>query len=363
MSVISHGSDLELIAQKYKLPKDSIINFAGNVNPYGLSSSVKSNLKHSLDCISQYPDPSYTELKANLSSYLTIPAHNILVGNGTTELISLAIKQQQAKKALILGPTYSEYKRELNLASCALDEYLLNHEDDFTLDLDDLFQTLDHGYDFLILCNPNNPTGKAFRKDVLHDLLKYCMKKQIFIMVDETYIEFSSNYKEIESITLTNEYHNLLVLRGFSKFFAAPGLRLGYGVCSNQNLIHNIMEQQNPWSINSIAEIAPKYLLTDHNYIQDTQELINSERTRIYKHFLNSKLFYCYQTESNFFLLKILADGYSSSSIFEECIKYGLFLRDCSSFFNGNGEFIRFCILKKEDNDKLLKVLTNLEQR
>ena len=110
-----HGSDLEKIEEYYGIPKEEIIQFAANVNPLGLSDSVKKEHAAHLDIISSYTDRSYTSLKQVISLYCGCSPENVVVGNGSTELISLLINQRSAKKALVLGPTYSEYERELKL--------------------------------------------------------------------------------------------------------------------------------------------------------------------------------------------------------------------------------------------------------
>ena len=110
-----HGSDIEKVCEHYGLKKDDIVNFGANVNPLGLSEQVKKALAAHLDLLSSYPDRSYTSLRNILSTYCPIPADFILPGNGSSELISLLIEERRPKHTMILGPTYSEYSRELGL--------------------------------------------------------------------------------------------------------------------------------------------------------------------------------------------------------------------------------------------------------
>ena len=137
-----HGSDLEKIADYYHLNKENIILFGANVNPLGLSGQVKKDLAAHLDVISSYPDRNYTDLKKAIAFYTGSSAEHIVVGNGSTELISLLISQRAPKKALLLGPTYSEYARELNLVGGTLEYYNLKEEQDFKLDISDLTDAL-----------------------------------------------------------------------------------------------------------------------------------------------------------------------------------------------------------------------------
>lgn len=155
---------------------------------------------------------------------------HIVVGNGSTEMISLVIEQVYPKKAMLLGPTYSEYSRELSLTNASQEEYHLKASNYFQLDLADFFQALDQSFDMLILCNPNNPTSSALKVQDLVSILEYCQKQNIFVMIDETYVEFAPDISGISAVSLTDQFQNLMVLRGVSKFYAAPGLRLGYGI-------------------------------------------------------------------------------------------------------------------------------------
>lgn len=352
-----HGSDLASVAKHYKINSETIINFAGNVNPIGTSKKCLDTLSQHLSIACEYPDRNYTKLKQAISDYCNVQTHKILIGNGSTELISLGIKHIGASKALIIGPTYSEYKRELELLGCSLDEFTLSCKDDFTLHIPALVNTLANGYNFLIICNPNNPTGSILNQNMLEEVLQQCKKLGVFVMIDETYIEFSSNITNTTAIPLCNTYNNLLVLRGYSKFFAAPGIRLGYGITSNVRLIENITIHQNPWSVSSYAEFLGTLLIKDAEYITNTKKLITIERRKFEAAFIQNKNFKLYTSDANFFLIEILNPQISSLDVFEHCIKKGLFIRDCNSFFQGDGEFIRFCIMLPEDNDKLITTL------
>lgn len=358
-----HGSDIISVANHYKHPIDKVVNFAGNVNPLGTSLKALESLSHNLNIAADYPDRNYTKLKNSIARYCNTSSENILVGNGSTELISLGIQHIGAKKALIIGPTYSEYKRELDLLNCSLEEYTLSHSNNFTLDLKDLMETLSQGYDFLIICNPNNPTGSSLNQKILNELLTQCASLGVFVMIDETYIEFSQHMNTLTAIPLCSNFDKLLVLRGFSKFYAAPGIRLGYGVTGDRTIINKITTYQNPWSVSSYAEFLGTELLSDTKYISDSKDLINKEKLKIVDTLSKCDNYYCYPSDSNFFLLKILDSNVTSLDIFHHCMLEGLFIRDCNTFFGDTGEFIRFCIMKPDDNDRLLDILINYSNK
>ncbi len=360
---IFHGSDIEIIASQFNIDQDRISNFASNVNPLGISNLLKETLIQNIDVITEYPDKNYKFLKSSLAGYCNVDEDYIIVGNGTSELISLLISTRKAKKALLLGPTYSEYKREFMLTNGAIDEYNLEASNTFKLELSELFSTLSDGYDFFILCNPNNPTGSSIHLEDMKEILDFCKKHQIFVMIDETYVEFSSDIKTITATSLIPHYDNFIVLRGSSKFFAAPGLRLGYGLTSNQEFLQVLITHQTPWSLNSVAELAGSVMFRDYDYIESTNQLINDEKKKFYSAFLASKAFKLYPSDANFILVKILAPNLTASNVFTHCIKEHLMIRDCTSFFGNSGEFIRFCILTPEENKKLTQCLLDIASR
>ena len=355
-----HGSDLEQIAAWYQIPQESVVSFAANVNPLGLSPSVKAALTDNLDVITRYPDRDYKTLRETIAAYCGVDMGHIAVGNGSTELISLLISQRRAKHALVIGPTYSEYERELSLNGGNMSYYNLKESEDFQLNLDDLFRALTPEIDFLILCNPNNPTSSAIRQETLQTILSECKKRGIFVMIDETYVEFTPCIAEITAIPLTKTFDNLMVIRGVSKFYAAPGLRLGYSVTGNQEFLADLKRHQNPWSLNSIAAFAGEKMLKDAAYIEETRKLILSERKRLCEILRDLPHLKIYEPYANFILVRLLKDGLTSHQVFEYAIRQGMMIRDCSSFESLEGEYIRFCIMKPEDNTRLMQCLREL---
>lgn len=355
-----HGSDLEKVEAYYGIKKEDIIPFAGNVNPLGISPLLKKSMASHIESISEYPDRDYKELRSTLALYCNVPMEHIIVGNGATEMISLTMQLLRPKHALLLSPTYSEYTREIDLVGGHVEEYFLREDLDFKLDLNDLISKLTDDIDLLAICNPNNPTSSALNTEEITKILTHCKLHDIFVMIDETYVEFAPDINEITAVPLTQEFTNLMVLRGVSKFYAAPGMRLGYGVTGNMDFLAKMREKQTPWSLNSLGAYAGELMFKDQEYIQKTRNLILSERDKLYKELKEIPTYKVYPAYANFILLKIQKPGLTSSDAFEACIKEGLMIRDCASFQCLDGEFIRFCIMMPEDNARLLNVLKQL---
>ena len=191
----------------------------------------------------------------------------------------------------------------------------------------------------------------------MRKILDISKQKGIFVMVDETYVEFVEDVAKITSAPLTGYYNNIIILRGISKFFAAPGLRLGYAICGNADLLKEMNQRKNPWTINSLAAIAGEIMFTDVDYIRDTRSLIAKERDRICSILATCKNIKFYPPTANFILIEILKEDTTSMDLFESAIKKGLMIRDCSSFPFLNNKFIRFCFMRPEQNDTLLAIL------
>ena len=357
-----HGSDLEKIEQIYGIKKEDIISFSANVNPLGLSGRLKEELPSHLDVICSYPDREYSKLRSVIAAYCDSSPENIMVGNGSTELISLFIKMVSPKKAMIIGPTYSEYERELSLGGGSSLYFPLREEDDFALNIDELIGSLNESIDMLIMCNPNNPTSSAVKRSDMRRILDACKTHDIFVMVDETYIEFADNYDSINCVSLTSSYNNLCLLRGISKFFAAPGLRLGYAICGNADLMSDINAIKDPWTINSLAEAAGQIMFSDNGYIKATKELISSERSRVTAALRDIPGLKVYEPVANFVLSRITKENVDADILFDKCIRSNMMIRNCSSFPFLDNSYFRICFMSPEDNDKLLTVIRQTVQ-
>ena len=350
-----HGSDLEKIEEIYHIKKEDITSFSANVNPLGISPLLRDTLAKHVDAITSYPDREYAQLRKSICAYTGANFENIIVGNGSTELISLFIQTTHPKKALILGPTYSEYEREISLEGGHTLYYPLKEENNFQMDVEDFCSQLNDSLDLLVLCNPNNPTSTAVARKDMRKILDCALQHGISVMVDETYEEFTPEGSKISSIPLTNNYNNLIVLRGISKFFAAPGLRLGYAVTGNPDLLKYINTKKNPWTINSLAEIAGCIMFSDKDYIDKTKALITEERQRMYETLSSWKTVKVYPSCTNFLLVRILREDVTSDMVFDHCIRKGLMIRDCATFPFLDSSYIRFCVMSPEKNDELLE--------
>ena len=358
-----HGSDLEKIEQVYHIKKENITSFSANVNPLGISPLMKQKLAENIDVITSYPDREYTSLRKSIGAYANAPYESILVGNGATELISLFIQLHRPKKALLLAPTYSEYEREIQLAGGSCHFHFLKEEHRFELQMESLKKQLDAQFDLLIICNPNNPTSTALDQVCMTEILSYCKERNIFVIVDETYVEFAPNMDKITSVPLTNTFDNLVVLRGISKFFASPGLRLGYSICGNQELLNKMQKEKNPWTIHSLAALAGEIMFSDTNYINETKAFIHSEREKVCERLSHMRNVTYFEPKANFILCKIQREDITAADLFERCIEKGLMIRDCVTFEGLSPYYFRFCMMSAEKNKELLDLIESILEK
>ena len=191
----------------------------------------------------------------------------------------------------------------------------------------------------------------------MRQILDHCLEFDIDVLIDETYVEFSEDVSDVSAVSLARFYPNLFIIRGVSKFFAAPGLRLGYGISGNPSLIHRINSMKNPWTINSLAAYAGELMLCDKEYITATRHLIHTERKRLTQTLVSWPEVKVFPANGNFILVKLLEDRHYSYDIFDKLIRQGLMIRDASSFPFLSNKYLRFCILKPEDNDRLMGAL------
>ncbi|MDE6432942.1 MAG: aminotransferase class I/II-fold pyridoxal phosphate-dependent enzyme [Lachnospiraceae bacterium] len=354
-----HGSDLENIAARYDINVQNIVPFASNVNPLGISPMARQALIDNIDAIKTYPDRNYVSLKNAISKYCKTEPDKLILGNGTSELISLTLKTIRPAKTIVIGPTYSEYGRSAVAAGSEIECYMLKNLDDFELDVETFLKTLQSNIDLLIICNPNNPTGKAVGMEDMEQIVKQCAKLHITVMVDETYVEFVKDVNQVSSVSLTENYDNLIVLRGVSKFFASPGLRLGYAVTSNSAFLEAANNDKIPWNINSYASVAG-VMFEDEHYINLTKSLIQTERNLIYSALSPRKTIKVFKPDANFILIKLLKENLTADQVFEHCIKKGLMIRDCTDYEGLGNKYIRFCFMRPEQNDDVVNTILEI---
>lgn len=350
MKDLGHGANVNDMAMEFGKKEEDIIDFSSNVNPYVIP-NIEQYILEGLQKSRSYPDINYTNLRNNISSYINVDKQYIIPGNGATEIIYLLMKSIK-KRIAILNPTFSEYRRSAELNGLEVIDFHLKESDDFSIDFKEIEENLDK-FDTLFICNPNNPNGKV--KD-LNKLLEMLIDNDKLLIVDETFMEFVEHEKKYSLINKIKDTDNLFILKAVTKFFGMPGLRLGYGVTSNESIIRKIYENKEPWTINSFAENLSNYLFKDNEYIKRSKEFFVQERNYMLEELRKIPRLRVYDTDTNFILLK-LEDRDSNALKLEIFEKSNILIRDASNFVGLDNKFIRIAIKKHEYNQMLIKEL------
>ena len=341
------------MAKKFGKNENDIIDFSSNVNPHIISDLGKYVLE-GLEKSRSYPDINYTNLRNNISDYIKVDSELIIPGNGATEIIYLLMKSIKRRLA-ILNPTFSEYGRGAKLNNLEIIDFHLKEENNFSIDLDEIQKNMDK-FDSLFICNPNNPNGKV--KD-LNELLDLMIENDKLLIVDETFMEFVGEEEKYSLINKIEQTPNLFILKAVTKFFGMPGLRLGYGVTSNKQIIKNIYEYKEPWTINSFAENLSNYLFKDKEYINGSKDYYINERKFMLEELRKISRLKVYDTDTNFVLIK-LDDDEANSLKLELFEKYNILIRDASNFIGLDKSYIRVAIKSHNDNKVLIESLRKI---
>lgn len=353
MKDLGHGANVDNMAKKFGKNENDIIDFSSNVNPHIISDLGKYVLE-GLEKSRSYPDINYTNLRNNISDYIKVDSELIIPGNGATEIIYLLMKSIKRRLA-ILNPTFSEYGRGAKLNNLEIIDFHLKEENNFSIDLDEIQKNMDK-FDSLFVCNPNNPNGKV--KD-LNELLDLMIENDKLLIVDETFMEFVGEEEKYSLINKIEQTPNLFILKAATKFFGMPGLRLGYGVTSNKQIIKNIYEYKEPWTINSFAENLSNYLFKDKEYINGSKDYYINERKFMLEELRKISRLKVYDTDTNFVLIK-LDDDEANSLKLELFEKYNILIRDASNFIGLDKSYIRVAIKSHNDNKVLIESLRKI---
>lgn len=381
-----HGGNIYKVFREKNIKE--ILDYSSNINPYGIPESLKSRIIKNLEILERYPDPDYVELREKLANLNNVNLSDIILGNGATEIIFLFMKVINPKKILIVSPTFGEYERAVKATeipgdivslSCSngdnknienkkieIEYFELKESDDFKLNIGNLKNQLEKKYDLLIICNPNNPTGKFLKLAETEEILKECNKYDTKLFIDEAFIEFLADGMKESIINTEENKKNLFVTRAFTKFFAIPGLRLGYGMYFDKELEQKISEKKEPWSVNNIAEMAGLTVLDDTEYIEKTLKWITKEKIYMYEKLNEISGIKVYETEVNFITGKIdeklFLEGLNVKILRKKMLEQGILIRDASNFKFLDKRFFRLAIKDRASNDRVIEAMKEIFQ-
>lgn len=348
-----HGADINSAAELYGLEADKIIDFSSNINPF-IVDSMDKIVAAGVGSLQKYPDIKYRRLRKNIADYLGVEDSQVIPGNGATEIIYLLMRNLSGRLAII-NPTFSEYRKGAELAGLSVVDFVMDWKKDFKLDLDEIYRRKDE-IDSIFICNPNNPDGSVRE---IKKLLEFAEKEGKLLIVDETFIEFADSEKDRSLVNMVEKSKNLFIIRAVTKFFGIPGIRLGYGISSNRELLQKMYDEKEPWTINSFADSASDFIFKEEEYIRKSKEYFSKERVCMINEINKIDGIKAFNSDANFILVRF--ENRNVLDVKENLLKRaGLLIRDASNFIGLDSSFARVAIKNHEQNIVLVDAIRSV---
>lgn len=344
-----HGGDLAAFREQY--PEVPVLDFSANINPLGMPESVRRVLLESADACLHYPDPRCRALREAIAGLEGVPADWVLCGNGASDLISRIAWALRPRRALLLAPTFTDYERALTAAGCACHHHRLREEDGFAAN-ETLLDPI-AGVDVVFLCNPNNPTGLLLEPALLEKAIERCRREGAYLVVDECFLDFVPDAADRTAKRYLQDSDRLIILRAFTKIFAMPGLRLGYALCRDKDLLNRLENAGPSWSVSVPAQLCGEAAAGELDYLEETRR-----RVPAWREGLRSGLarLGCgmYPSVANYLFFR------ARPGLAEELRPRGLLLRDCSNYAGLREGYYRAAVRREEENHRLVRELEEL---
>ena len=354
-----HGGNSLELARRLGCPPHEIIDMSSNINPLGPPPGLIDYLKGHVDAIGKFPEVDSREITTHFGDQCGIGSDRVLAGNGTTQFIYALPQAMRIKKALILGPTYSDYADACQLHHVETTFAIAEESQNFQPDLNQIKTYLD-AVDSVFICNPNNPTGALISID---DLKALCQSHpNTLFVVDESYLSFLPGADE-KSIR-RQDMDNLIILVSISKIFAIPGLRIGFVVSSIERT-KQLRKFLQPWSVNILAQKACAYLMVQKDeidtFIEKSSQMIAVERERFLAAFENIPGITLYPSTTNYFIAR-LHRNLNAGEVCRRLAEDKILVRNCSNFEGLTDRHIRISLKQPEHNHRLAQKLIEMVQ-
>lgn len=340
------GRPIEEVKRELGLSK--VIKLASNENPYDISPKVKKAVEKAIDSLNRYPDGDCFYLRQELARILRVSSKQLIFGNGSDELIVFAARAflKQGDEVIVAQPSFLIYDIASKLEGAKVVAVPLK---EFHYDLEGMKRSITKKTRIIFLGNPDNPAGtyftqysfERFMRDIPSDILVFC---------DEAYYEYVQAKDYVDSVALLKKFKNLFVTRTFSKMYGLAGLRIGYGIGSEE-LVDILNRVREPFNVNSLAQVAALACLKDQPYYEKIAEKVEEERQFLYKSFdrLNLKFI---KSCTNFILIQM---DRNAGDIVKKLLSKGIIVRDMSGW--GLNNYFRVTIGNEKENKTLVKAL------
>ncbi len=354
--IIGHGGNIHLLARQLGCRPEDIIDMSSNMNPLGPPPGLMEHLSARLESIFALPEADADRMKTAAADWHRIRPAQVLGGNGTTQFIYNLPRALKTKNALIVAPTYADYADACRMEAVAWDYLFTRAEDDFMPEINALDETAS-AYDTVFICNPNNPTGRLMPAG---ELKWICRKHaETRFIIDESYLPFVLNGDKESLVGMDLE--NVMILSSMSKIFRIPGLRVGFAI-GPETVIQKLSAYAMPWSVNSLAQEAICYLLTQpdrvRRFIESARDFVAQEKKRFMTAFKDVPGIRFYPSETGFFLGEL--ENMTAETVCTEMARHRFLIRDCSNFRGLSDRFIRISLKTAAENEKATQILKQI---
>lgn len=327
------------------------IDFSANINPLGTPPGVLKAVEASLPELLHYPDPYCRKLVGRIRSFEGVPENYILCGNGAAELIYSYCEAVRPATAVELAPTFSEYSLGLSRVGCSVKRFALDPENGFSLERSFLRFLDDARPDTLFLCNPNNPTGRIIDLSLLEEILAFTASHGIRLFLDECFLDLSDSGESMKSFLEANP--SLLILKAFTKSYGMAGLRLGYCLSADRELLGKMAKTVQPWNVSVPAQAAGTAALSEVSFLREAKKIIREERTWLTAELTQIGFFVC-PSSANFILF------HGPENLHVSLRKQGIAIRNCDNYYGLSAGWYRIAVRKHEENQILISAIRRI---
>ncbi|WP_227767704.1 histidinol-phosphate transaminase [Zhaonella formicivorans] len=328
------------------------VKMASNENPLGPSPRAVVAMQELVHKVHLYPDGSCHYLRGKLADAVGVGPDQIIVGNGSDEIIKLLAETyiNPGNSAVMANPSFSEYDFAVNLMGGECRQIACV---DFKHDLESMAKAITPDTKLVFICNPNNPTGTIVTKTEVGAFMSR-VPEDVVVVFDEAYYEYVSHPEYCSGLEYVKKgFKNVIVLRTFSKIYGLSGLRVGYGI-AHPELISWISRTREPFNVNSMAQVAARAAIDDEEHVALSREENQKGKELLYGKFEEMDLPY-WPTETNFIWVNIKTD---CRPVFQAMLREGVIIRTGDIF--GFPEFIRVTIGTEEQNQRFIRALTKV---
>jgi threonine-phosphate decarboxylase len=331
---------------------DPLIDFSASINPLVPPGCISQLLLETPRLLREYPDPHCLAITENISRATGIPKDWIRVTNGSTEMIYLLPHLlNEGQEVAIIDPCFSEYEKAFTAFGFKSQSIPLSPDKLFNAEPSHIFPCLDaiKQLGAVVIGHPASPTGKLYGH-FLPQLQEYCEKRNVILIIDEAFIDFSSSYNS--ALKLLNK--NLILIRSLTKFYAIPGLRIGYGILHPEK-IKRVDSYQYPWSVNALAQAVGAEVIFDSDFQKKTRDWTIRERTFMFEGLNSMHDIEAFSSEANFLLFRIRDNSARlDQQLYQHLLSQSLLIRNCGNFKGLDESFFRISLRERGDNQNLL---------